>query len=120
LKESLSFNSVDDLEVRRVVTSDSAAKFSFLVELRPNAGSDVGEVRKAIHSTVEISPDRFDLRDAEEEGVHETEDVESHLFGREGADTIAFELVGDDVCWTHQTCSTRPSKRAMSITETCL
>ena len=61
--------------------SDSAAKFSSFVQLHPNAGSDVGEVRKAIHSTVEISPDRLDLRDAKEQGMHETEDVESHLFG---------------------------------------
>jgi len=73
-------------------------------------GSNVSEVRKAIHSTVEISLDRLDLGDIEEEGMHETENVECHFFGREGANTIAFELVGDDVCWTHQTCSACPSK----------
>jgi len=52
LKKSLGFNSVDDFEVRRVVASDSAAKFSSFVQLRSNAGGDVGEVGKAIHSTV--------------------------------------------------------------------
>jgi len=72
LKESLSFNSADDLEVRQVVTSDSPAKFSLLIQLRANAGSDVSEVGKAIHSTVEIGPDRLDLGVAEEERMHET------------------------------------------------
>jgi CBS domain-containing protein len=81
LKESLSFNSVDDLEVRRVITSDSAAKFSFFVQFRANAGGDVSEVGKAVHSTVEIGPDRFDLGDAEEERMHETKEVECHFFG---------------------------------------
>ena len=32
------------------------------------------------------------------------------IFGREGANAIAFELMGDDVRWSHQTCSTRPSR----------
>ena len=55
-----------------------------------------------------------------EQGMHETEDVEGRLFGRKGANTVAFELVGNDVCWTHQTCSTRPSKRLMSIIKPAL
>ena len=61
--------------IRRIVASDRAVKFSLFVQLRPKAGSDVGEVRKTIHSTDEISPDRLDLGDAEEKGMHETEDV---------------------------------------------
>ena len=50
-------------------------KFSLFVQLCLNVGSDVSEVRKTIHSTDEISPDRLDLGDAEEKGMHETEDV---------------------------------------------
>ena len=56
-------------------------KFSLLIQLHANVGSDVSEVRKAIHSTVEISPDKLDLGDAEEERMHETRDVECHFFG---------------------------------------
>lgn len=40
---------------------------------------------KAIHSTVEISPDRGD---ADEEGMDKTNDVERHLFGGENLECV--------------------------------
>ena len=43
-----------------------------------------------VHSTVKIGPDWFDLHNTEQEWMHETKDVKCHLFGREGADSIAF------------------------------
>lgn len=51
----------------------------------------------------------FDLRDAEDEWVHRTEDVESHLLCREHSDTVRLELLGDQTGGVHETSAAGPS-----------
>ena len=35
-----------------------------------------------VHAAIQISPDRLNLGDAEQERIHEAKNIESHLFGR--------------------------------------
>jgi hypothetical protein len=66
LEESLSLHSVDDLEVGGIVESNGATQFALLHQVRTNAARNVSKVRKFVHSTVQVSPDRLDLGNAEE------------------------------------------------------
>ena len=73
LVDSLGVDSVDDLEVGRVVDGDGSSKISGEGEVGSDLGGDLGEIRKSIHSSVEVGPDRLDLGDVEEERVHHCE-----------------------------------------------
>lgn len=79
LKNALSAAPIDGSEVGGIVSGDSTTKVALGFQLQADLGSDVRKVRQAIHSTVEIGPDGFDLSDAEEQGMHETKNVEGHL-----------------------------------------
>jgi len=59
---------------------------------------------KTIHAPVEIGLDRFDLCDAEQERVDQTEDVGGHLLC--GPDTVRLGLLGNQAGRTHQTSAT--------------
>lgn len=57
-------------------------KVGFLVEFNTDANGDIGKIREAIHSAIQVSPDWFDLSDTEEERLHESEDIEGYLLRR--------------------------------------
>ena len=82
LKDTFSFDTIDDLKVGRILPGNGATGVVLLHDIRLDVSGDIGEVEKVIHATVEIGPDGFNLRDAEEERVHQTEDVEGRLLCR--------------------------------------
>ena len=111
LKNTLSFDTVNDLKVCRVVPGNGGTGLTLLHDVRSDASGDIGGVGKAIHATVEIGPDGFNLRDAEEERVHQTEDIECHPLHREGPDGVRLELLGNQASCTHQTSAAGPPRR---------
>ena len=110
LQDALCVVAVDRHEVSGVVASDRTAQFALLVQADPNLGRDVSKVREAIHTAVQVRPDRLHLNDAEEQQVHETEDIEGRLLGGEGPHAVALKLVRDGGRGVHGTGSTSPSK----------
>ena len=83
LEDAPSLDAIDYLRSDAFHTDNGAAGVVLLHDVRSDAGGDVGKVRETVHAAIEISPDGFDLGDTEEEWVHQTEDVESHLLCRE-------------------------------------
>ena len=109
LENTFSLDAIDRLEICGVVSCNSATKIALLVQVLTNATSNVSEIWNTIHTTVEISLNRFDLGDAEKKRVHETEDVECHFFRRECTATVAFDVLSDNVGGIHETSATGPS-----------
>src|SRR6266850_228520 len=111
LEYTLSLGTVDDLEFCGVVTSDCAAKLSLLVDAHTDAGRDFSKIGNAVETTAQVAPNWFDLSNAEQDRVHESEDIEGHLLGRECANSVHFNLLSDHVGLVHETCTTGPAKR---------
>jgi hypothetical protein len=61
LQDTLCLSTIDDLEVGRVVTSDSTTKGDLLVEAETNAGGDIRKVWQTIHAAVRTGPDGLHL-----------------------------------------------------------
>jgi len=57
------------------------------------------QVRHELQPTVQVSPNRLGLGKLGNGGVHETEDVESHLLSRKGANAELLEFLSDDVVY---------------------
>ena len=66
VEEAFSCNSVNYFEVGGVVTSNCTMKINFFVEFGADMSCDISEARKAIHATIQICSNRFDLGNAEE------------------------------------------------------
>src|SRR5260221_6788811 len=66
----------------RAIARQSSA---FLFMLNTDAGSHVGEISDVAKTTTQVTPNWFDLSNTEKYRVHESEDIEGHLFGRECA-----------------------------------
>ena len=109
LQDALRLDTIDDLEVGSVVASDCPTELTLLVEFGTDAAGDLCEVRKTIHASIEVSPDRLDLSDAEEKRVHKAENVEGHLLRGERAYAMSLELVCDRVGGAHQAGPAGPS-----------
>lgn len=109
LVQSLRVNTVDDLEFSRVLHGDCTSQGGSRVEVASDLGGNVSQVRQSVHTTTQIGPDRLDLRDVEQERVHQTQDVERHLFGREGSDTHLLDTFGDNIGRAHQTGTSGPT-----------
>lgn len=60
LKNTLSLETVHDLELGRVVAGDGTARFSLLVDAEVDASGDLREASKTVHAATEIGPDRLD------------------------------------------------------------
>src|SRR5258708_2490495 len=56
-----------------------------LFMLNTDAGSHVSEISNVAKTTTQVTPNWFDLSNTEKYRVHESEDIEGHLFGRECA-----------------------------------
>ena len=98
LKEMFGCNSVNYFEVCRVVSSNCTAKVSLFIDFGADTSCDIIEVRKAIHPTIQICPNWFDLGNTEE---HKTEDIEHCLLGRERVNTVAFKFMSNNVGRSH-------------------
>jgi hypothetical protein len=79
LKDALGFGAIDDLEFSGVVTRDCTAKLSFFVNAYMDAGRHVSKIGDAVETTAQVAPNWFDLSNAEEDWVHESEGVKGHL-----------------------------------------
>lgn len=95
LADAFSLDAMDNFVVGCIIPRGRAANVG-LLDFSPNTRGDFGKVGQAVHATVEVGPGSnwfFDLRDTEQERMHETEDVERHLLSSgEGPHTIAFDL----------------------------
>ena len=87
LEEAFSHDSINYFEVGGVVTSNCTTKISFFVEFGADTSYYISEVRKAIHATIQICPNWFDLGNAEEKRMHKTEDIECHRVVATGIST---------------------------------
>ena len=105
LLNGLSIAAGGDFEVSRVIHRNSSAGRSGLVYVVSDLGIEDVQVCDGAHTTVEVSPDRLDLRDIEHERVHETENVESHLFGRESTAAKLLDTSSDDIGSGHESSS---------------
>ena len=97
LKDSLCVWTVCDLVIQSVVARDGFAKVALCVDLLATPDSDICKVRKMTHAAIEISPDRPDLRNAEQERVHEANNVECHFHRRVGANALTFDVLHDNI-----------------------
>ncbi|KAJ3495491.1 hypothetical protein NMY22_g19932 [Coprinellus aureogranulatus] len=88
---------MEGIDVGRVVAVDGLSNFGPPVELVANKASDLSEFGETIHATVQVSPERLDLGDAEEERMHQTKDVEGQVLGGESANAVFLETLSDDV-----------------------
>ena len=107
--QSLGSITVGNSEVGSVVKGDSLSEVGNSVDVESDASHDLGDTSNSVHTSVEVGPDRFNLGDVEEQGVHETEDVESHLLGGEGSNTELLEALGDKVGGAHKTGTSGPT-----------
>ena len=55
------------------------------------------------------------FKSAEQERVHETQDVESHLFGGERVNVVALDLLRHNVCGRHETRASSPAISPPSV-----
>jgi hypothetical protein len=53
-----------------------------------DAARYVSDINNAVETTAQVTPNWFDLSDAEQDRVHKSKDVEGHLLGRESANSM--------------------------------
>lgn len=109
--------SVGDSEIGSIVQRNGFSQIGHSVDVESDAGHDFGDAGDPIHTTVEVCPNRLNLGNVEQEGVHETKDVESHLFGGECPHTELFETLGDKVGGAHETGTSSPTDNSSGDTE---
>jgi hypothetical protein len=97
LQDTLCLSTIDDLEVNRVVTSDSTMKGGLLVEVKMNAGSDIRKIWQTIYAAVQISPDGLHLGYTGEGRVHQVKDVEGHFLSGESVNAATSNCLGNKV-----------------------
>ncbi len=110
LKDTLGFSAIDDLELCGVVACDCTAKLSLFVNAYTDAGRHVSKIGDAVETTAQVAPNWFDLSNAEEDWVHESEDVKGHLLGGESAKFVRFDPLRDHVGLVHGARTTGPTK----------
>src|SRR5258707_15693518 len=70
----------NSVALSRAIARRSSA---FLFMLNTDACSHVGEISDVAKTTTQVTPNWFDLSNTEKYRVHESGDIEGHLFGRE-------------------------------------
>src|SRR6266581_2435820 len=110
LKDTLGFGTIDDLELRGVVVRDCTAKLRHFVNAYTDAGRHVSKIGDAVETTAQATPDWYNLSNAKEDWVHESEDVRGHLLGGESTKSVRFDLLRDHVGLVHETHTTSPTK----------
>ena len=66
----------------------------------------VSEISDAAKTTAQVTPKWLDLRNTEHYRVHESENVEGHLFGRESANSVSLNFLSDHTELVHETGTT--------------
>ena len=115
LQHPLSLDTVHSLEVGGIVAGDSTTELALLLEVAANTDRDLRQVGETIHTAIQVGPDRLNLGNAEDEGVHEAENVEGHLLRRERAHSVALEFCRNGVGRFHQASTTSPAVQQKSV-----
>ena len=115
LKDTLGFGAVDDLELSGIVTRNCTEAHLFVYACT-DVGHHVSKIGDVVKTTAQVTPNWFDLSNAEEDGVHESDDVKGHLLGGESAKSKCFDLLCDHVGLVHEARTTGPTKGRFSTT----
>jgi len=112
LKNALSLSTIDDFKFCGIVTSDRTTKLRLLVHVDTDAGSHVGEISDVAETTAQVTLNWFDLSNTEKYQVHESEDIEGHLFGRERANSMHLNPLSNHIHieLVHESGATSPPK----------
>src|SRR6266446_8202807 len=111
LKNALGLSTIDDFKFCGIVASDRATKLSFFVHVDTDAGRHVSEISDAAETTTQVTPNWLDLSNTKKYWVHESEDIESHLLGRESANSVRLNFLSNHIGLVHETGATSPAKR---------
>ena len=110
LKNAFGFGAINDLELSGVIARNGTTKLGLLIDVDADFARHISEIGNAVKATAQVTPDWFDLSDAEQNRVHEPEDVEGHLLGGECADALFLDFLSDHVGLVHKTGATGPAK----------
>ena len=112
LKNALSLSTIDDFKFCGIVTSDRTTKLRLLVHVDMDTGSHVGEISDVAETTAQVTLNWFDLSNTEKYQVHESEDIEGHLFGREHANSMHLNPLSNHIHieLVHESGATSPPK----------
>lgn len=110
LKNTFGFGAIDDLKLSGVIARNSTTKFGLLIDINADSAGHLSEIGDAVEATTQVTPDWFDLSNAEQNRVHKSEDIESHLLGRECANALHFDFLSNHVGLVHETGATGPAK----------
>ncbi|GKT45755.1 uncharacterized protein ColSpa_05936 [Colletotrichum spaethianum] len=109
LVEGLRVGAVNNLVLDGVLLADSAADLASLHDILAELGHGLVEVRDELQTTVQVGENRLALAEVDNGRGHETQEVESHLLLREGADAKSFDSLGNDIVAAHETGATSPA-----------
>src|SRR5260370_40469972 len=99
----------NSVALSRAITRRSSA---FLFMLNTDVGSHVGEISDVPKTTTQVSPNWFDLSNTEKYRVHESKDIEGHLFDRERATFMHLNPLSNHIHigLVHESAATTPPK----------
>jgi hypothetical protein len=110
LKNALSLSTIDNFKFCCIVTSNRTTKLGLFVHVDTDAEGHVSEISDVTETTAQVTPNWLDLSDTEKYRVHESEDIESHLLGRESANSVRLNFLSNHIGLVHETGATRPAK----------
>src|SRR5258708_9167324 len=81
LKNALSLSTIDDFKFCSIVMSDCMTKLRLLVHVDTDVGSHVGKISDVAKTTAQVTLNWFDLTNTENYQLHDSKNIEGHLFG---------------------------------------
>ena len=84
--------------------------FGLFVHVNTDAGRHVSEIGDATETTAQVAPNWPDLGNTEKYRVHESEDIEDHLLGRESANSVRLNFRRNHIGLIHETGATSPAR----------
>ena len=98
-----------------IVATYRATKFGQFVHVDTDAGCHVSEISDATETATQVTPNWLDLSNTEKYRVHESEDIEGHLLGRESANSVRLNFLSNHIGLVHESGATSPAKRRFRI-----
>ncbi len=109
LVENLRVLAIDNLVLDGSLLGDGPANLAGVHDILAELGHHLVQLGDELETTVQIGKDRLVLAEVDEDGGHQTQEVESHLLLREGANTEGLDALGHDVVARHETGATGPA-----------
>jgi hypothetical protein len=88
-----------------------ATKHSLFVDVNTDPVRHISEISDAAKTTAQATLNWINLRNTGHYRVHESENVEGHLFGRENVNSVDLNFLGDHIGFVHETSTTSPAER---------